>query len=246
MKIRSLLFILIMLGIVYLVIFSTVFKVKGFVISPDEFDCGKSEEVKKIVSVLGTNYFSLDNSQIEEKIKDKFFCVGSVNLSKNFPDKVKLNLNKRQGILNLIPLESSRSAEATPSAQKIATESGFLIDKEGVVFSKANFETNLQSVFYLGNLSVGQRLANNLSERVIKILDSVKRLDLNPNDAKIYSGDNFSLGVKPQITFKLSDSLDRQLASLQLIASQAKIDEREVEFLDLRFDKPVVRYAPKK
>ena len=50
----------------------------------------------------------------------------------------------------------------------------------------------------------------------------------------------------PKVFFRLDNEIDLQLASLQLILEKAKIDERILEFIDLRFDKPIVRFAPKK
>lgn len=244
MRIGFIIFILIILGFLYLFFLSPVFRIKSFTVTPDEFDCGETFEVKKIISIEGQNFFSLDNSRIEKKIKDKFFCIGSLSVKKTFPDKVKLELNKRQGALNLIPNVASSSAESSSSG-KIATESGYLVDKEGVIFSRANFETNLQPVLFDGDLTIGQKLGS-LIEKIFKIIDIVKSLGLNATDVKIYSGDHFSTGLKPQIIFRLDDSLDRQLASLQLIINQAKIDGSEIDFLDLRFDKPVVRFSPKK
>ncbi|MBI4038755.1 hypothetical protein HY384_02235 [Candidatus Daviesbacteria bacterium] len=49
----------------------------------------------------------------------------------------------------------------------------------------------------------------------------------------------------PRIIFRLSNSLDVQLASLQLILGKAKIDGSRLEFIDLRFDKPVLKFTPK-
>lgn len=239
MKVGALFFILIILGVAYLIFISSVFKIKSFSLNPDGADCINSDEVKKLAAVSGANFFLLDLNQIEKKIKDKFFCVSAVNLKKSFPDKVALELKARKAVFNLIPFEASSSANATSS--------GFLVDGEGVIFERATDQTNLQPVLFKGEtLLVGKRLQNDLVGKVMRILESLKRLGFDLNNAKVYSIDNFSVGLKPQLIFKLNETLDRQLASLQLIINQARMDTKEVEFIDLRFDKPVVRYAQKK
>jgi len=48
------------------------------------------------------------------------------------------------------------------------------------------------------------------------------------------------------IALNLESDIKRQLASLQLILSKSKIEQREVSSIDLRFAKPVVVYSPKK
>ncbi len=248
-KIVPLLFILIILGIIYFTLFSTVFKIKSLSSSP--VDCASSDDIRKVVNLLGVNFFLLDAEVISKKIKDKFFCIGYVNLKRSIPDKVTLELKGRSGVFNLIPYEAISSSDATPSAQVIATDSGFLVDEEGVIFAKANFETRLQPILFSGEtLSIGERLGGELISKISQVLETLKSLGIYPFGAKIYSipiesgsSDNFSVGQKPQTTFKLNDSLDRQLASLQLILNQARIDTKEVEFIDLRFDKPVVKYG---
>ena len=83
-------------------------------------------------------------------------------------------------------------------------------------------------------------------QKTVKVLEKIKSLGVNSDDPKIYSKIYLSLGQKPQMVFVLDDKSDHQLASLQLILDQAKMDTKEVEFLDLRFDKPIVRYGKDK
>ena len=79
-------------------------------------------------------------------------------------------------------------------------------------------------------------------------MDAVKKMGISVNES--FLNDSFFI-IKDEtsvikVIFRLKNEVDIQLASLQLILDKAKIDEKELEFIDLRFDKPVVRYAPKK
>ena len=116
-----------------------------------------------------------------------------------------------------------------------------------MVFTLDIAQSNQPSAFILGEeLSLGKKLDQELIQKTVQVLEKVKSLSVNADDPKIYSKIYLSLGQKPQMIFILNDKINRQVASLQLILDQAKMDTKEVEFLDLRFDKPIVRYAPKK
>lgn len=237
MRIGFIAFIIIILGILYLFFLSPVFMIKSFSVSSDNLTCSSADEIKSSIQINGVNFFFLKPGDLEKKIKDKFLCIGSVKLSKTIPDKISLELKNRQAVLNLIPNQASDSA--------IATDSGFLVDPEGVVFAKATFESRMQPIFFQENLFVGKNLGDQV-KKVSQILETLKPLNVYPVGAKIYSNNLFSTGTAPQIILRLDDKLEHQLASLQLIINQAKIDGKELESVDLRFDKPIVRYVPKK
>ncbi len=82
----------------------------------------------------------------------------------------------------------------------------------------------------------------------LKILDKIKTFGVTTKKSWV-SGEFFIINpdiMDPKIIFRLDSQIDIQLASLQLILTEAKIDLKELTFIDLRFDKPIVRFAPKK
>ena len=82
----------------------------------------------------------------------------------------------------------------------------------------------------------------------LQILRAVKKLGFDSLTTQIL--DNFFLiyptSLSPKVIFRLDQRIDVQIASLQLILEKAKMYSESLEFIDLRFDKPIVKFAPKK
>lgn len=240
MKVGFFFFIILTASFFYLVFFSTVFKTQTITFSGEEPSCTTTGEIGKTAGVLGENIFFIDNKKVEKKIKDKFLCIRTANLQKSIPDKIKLDLKNRRAVLTLIPAVSD---ESTESAKPKPVGQGVLVDDEGVIFALDEAKTNQPAVFIMEQeLSPGKKIDQILILGVLQAIEKIRKLGTNEQDPFIYNK-QFHIGQKPKIIFNLNENLDRQLASLQLILDQAKMDEKEVEFLDLRFDKPIVKYG---
>lgn len=213
--------------------------------------CVSENQIKESSGILGQSFFRINFKNITGNLKNKFICIKEINTAYTFPNKVKIIVTGRQPVFRLLSLktgESSSSGDleniATPSAE-FATDV-FLIDKEGVIFSKDPAETNTPGIFVSGlNLTLGQISKNIHFENILKIFEKTSTFGLGVKNTILL--DNYLiLFSDPKVVFKLDVDVDMQLASLQLILSEAKINLRKLEFIDLRFDKPIVRFAPKK
>ncbi len=156
-----------------------------------------------------------------------------------------MQILNREAIAVFASLKSEKaSLSATPSADLVLDY--YLIDNEGVVFGKGTPDLNILKIYIFNReIFIGRKLPGEISN-VIKILDKIKTLGIQINKAWINQGTfiiTSSQGVS-QIIFRLEGDINIQLASLQLILDKAKIDLKELEFIDLRFDKPVVKFAP--
>ncbi len=235
-------FILIAIGVIsFALVRSGLLTIKKIDIEAKDILCADSDLLRKTSGFLGQNFFLTDFSKIEVRIKNKFSCVKSVSLSKTFPGKVKLAFSPRQPFAKLISLKneiSTNSAEltniATPSALDI--KSSYTIDDEGVTINTVN-DDNILKV-YVADTEIPM-------PDLLKILSKIKIFKLDASEAFVFQ-DYLIISGWPKIIFKLGSKIDTQLASLQLILNEAKIDFSLLEFIDLRFDKPVVKFAPKK
>lgn len=250
MKVVILLIAFLLLGLVYGIFFSQVFKIKSLTFSEDQLSCTTTNEVGEMLKIVGENFWLLDSLKTEKKIKDKYLCIRSVILGKSFPDKINLSLKNRRAVLTLVPAVLPEStpiqSESTESAKPKQIGEALLVDDEGVVFDFDLGQSNQPSVYILNedlSIGIGKRLDLKLVQNITQVLDKLRSLSINTDDPKINSQNNLSIGGKPQIFFALDNQIGRQLASLQLILDQAKIETNEVETLDLRFDKPVVKYG---
>lgn len=239
--------------IIFLIFKSGLFNIKNVEIEAKGLTCATESDLKNSSNIVGQNFFLLDFSKIETGLKKKFVCIKSLIISKYFPDKIKIQSINREPLMMLSLLrekEASGSSVldniATPSARDISDS--FLVDNEGVIFAKSTDSLAIPKIFIQNStFAVGDRLQNDLMDS-LNILEKVKKFGIVPKQSWVI-GNNFIIYSETpgqKIIFKLGEGIDIQLASLQLILDKAKIDLIELEFIDLRFDKPVVRYAPKK
>lgn len=240
----KLLFIIPIIALVIFLIRSDFFNIKYIDVKLDKIACAEANQIKDSSGLLGQNIIFLDSKKAKENIKNKFICVRDTTLSRHFLNKISLAVSGRTpvAILRLAEASSSSSIEeiATPSAKP--GMDAFLVDDEGVIFSKDG-QGSLPNIFFTDQtISLGEKLENINS---LKIIDRVKMLAVEPQNAVV--ADNILIIFSsPKVVFRLDEKIDIKLASLQLILQTAKIDDKRLEFVDLRFDKPIVKFASKK
>lgn len=247
---------------------SNFFTIKKVEVETEKINCADYNQVRDSSELFGKNFFFLNSSRIENYLKKKFICIKAVEISRIFPDKVKLRAFgrnaeailasiKSEEAINSAILENFAYVSATPSAQATPSASfnfsidapseNFLVDSEGVIYSTNIEQVNVPKIYFYGqNLILGRKIEGDLIKNTLKILDKVKSFAVDIKEAKIYSKSLLLINSSPRIIFKLDLGVDTQLASLQLILNQAKINKDYIEFIDLRFDKPIIKLAPKK
>lgn len=226
---------------------SNKFTIKRIDIEAKNVSCADENQIKNSSGLLGQNFFLINSSKTENDLKKKFVCIKSAAVSKFLPDKIRLQISSREAFAVLAFLKNKEASfSATPSADEVSDY--YMADNEGVVFGKGVRDLNIPQIFiYNYEISIGQKLTGEISN-ALRILDKIKTLGIQINKAWIREGNFIITSSSPasQIIFRLSNDVDIQLASLQLILDKAKIDVSSLEFIDLRFDKPVVKFAPKK
>lgn len=246
---------LIILSIILVISFlrSDFFTIKKIDVKSERVACANDNELKDSSGLLGQNFFLINAQKSAKKLTEKFICIKNVTLLRMPPNNIKLEVFGREAVAILSALkerEASESAHieeiATPSAQEEADS--FLVDSDGVIFSKDFLESNIPRIyFYDQNISLGNKLGKLLRES-LKILNKIRTFGLDIKNTRVLN-DLFLIYPQmslPKIIFRMDDKIDIQLASLQLILEQSKIDNKELEFIDLRFDKPIVKFAPEK
>lgn len=239
----------------FLIIRSNLFTIKSVDVSSEKVGCTDNEHIKNSSDLFGQNFFLINFSKLYYDLKKQFICIKNVTVKRQLPDRVKLFVFGREAAAILVELNSKQASlsgelEASNSASfnfsaSDQTES-FMIDSEGVIYSKNIEQINIPKIYISDlNLDVGQKLNEDYINNTLKILEKVKSFGIDFKEAEIYSERFLLISAAPKIIFKL-DELDAQIASLQLILNSSKIDNTSLEFIDLRFDKPVVRLAPKK
>ena len=257
----------------YLLFRSDLFTLKALEIKLDKITCASDKQLKESAQILGKKTFFLNQATIEKNIKETYPCVKSVKLSRKFINKILLEVSGREGVAIVVVLKNTQASSVILDifSQNNATDSGrvtdsagilqapaifspdqnevsasFLVDNEGIVFSQDTQGLNYPKIIFDNiDLSLGKKLEGKF-ENILKILNKVKIFGIDVDGVKIYSQNILLINAMPKMIFALDKNMDLQLASLQLILEQAKIEAKVVEFIDLRFDKPVIRTCCKK
>lgn len=198
--------------------------------SPDKVTPCQADLWFKVNSlVLGKNIILLSPPKTEQLIKDELPGIEQVEIEKKLPDKLIVHLTKRK-----------------PIAVVEANKDYYQVDYQGIILARLEQPTDLPLIA-CGGLSIAannrqlespvilssldflyQLLANNIETRRLEITDS--------RELTVF------LKTGPKVLISLDKNIKEQVESLQLILERAKIEGKQIELIDLRFDKPVISY----
>ncbi len=231
--------------------------------------CEKVETIERSIKVKGKNIFFLNIKKIDEEIKNRFICIQSAQIKRQLPATINVNLKSREpvlrvnyysistpsGILSLKDISiSSKSARLNIPQARLKFEGNFFLDKDGVIIS------NDSSKFFFSADLIGDKpkLFLDLGDFIrksIEILIQVKKLPFFTTRVLIVQDKFLIFYGKPDVIFSLKKDPKQQVASLQLILEQAKMNSNQSEKkdkdskgiikIDLRYDKPVIVFSNK-
>ncbi len=251
---------IVVIMVLFILLKSQVFDIKTINVSPQDIGCATTNQIINRSMFLGKKIFSISEKTVEANLKSQFICIESIEMKKSLPNVIDLKINQRQPILKITNMtialpELSLPREATDSTETAnfsslnfdissATEgSSLLVDKDGFAFNNANNST-LPEIYLLNQpLKLKDMLKHETAPKTQKILNTLSKHKLVSD--KLILIDSFLLIDGPiKLAFSLNEDIDRQLASLQLILDAATINSKAVDTVDLRFDKPIVKYLP--
>ncbi len=124
-----------------------------------------------------------------------------------------------------------------PVAIVVASSSGSMkyqsVDSEGAVLGDTDLP-DLPKIY-------SQYIDGSDIKNTLKIIDKITSSGFSVKVIKIDPPKNLLIEGIYKVYFSLDKNIDIQLASLQLILNQAKIDSEKVDYIDLRFEKPVIK-----
>ncbi|MBZ9571991.1 FtsQ-type POTRA domain-containing protein [Patescibacteria group bacterium] len=228
------LLILIISGVIfYFFIFSSFFQVERVIVSGNEKV--SKENIKavvesnleeKILFFPTKSIFLVNLNKIKKDVLNSFLQIAEIEISRGFPDS-----------LNIIVVE--RLAIATFCQE----ENCFLLDNKGIIFEKAQLETNLLKIKDRQNIPLSV-----LGEKVIEkdYLEKILRIQKNiSEELKIEVEELIALSerlnVKTieswEIYFDLKGDIAWQLTKLSLVLKEKIPSEnrKDLEYIELRF-----------
>ncbi len=213
----------IIISLVYLLFFSSFFKIKEFVFLK-EFD--KNSEIENLIAKESKeNIFLFDEKKMEKDILGKYPELGSICIDRELPDKISIDLEPREGI-----------------AVFVCEDGAFLIDKNGIIFKKAE-ASNLLKIKTINSSSfnLGEEVIHEELKAILHIESELQDILKIPLEEMTIDESRINVKTKQgwDIYFSLKKDLDWQITELGLVLEK-KIspDERgNLQYIDLRFEK---------
>lgn len=211
---------LLIIGLIYLIYFSSVFKIKSIQIVGEP----KKESEQYLENYKNKNIFSLKTNQIKEKLATDNPEYLNVKILKGIPSTLRVIFETR--IAKIIWVSSTNS---------------YLVDANGIVFKKDDTETNLVKVLDKKRIVVeipSQITTQNFISFVISAQDQVS----NYNDFKV---DHFEID---ETTFQVDAITDKKIKIIfdttrtlsdQIDAFKKAFEEKKseiTEYIDVRVE----------
>lgn len=179
------------------------------------------------INILSNTNLLLDGiSAKADKIKHANFFIKSIDLKKEYPDKLILTITDR-----------------IPVARVILKNKNFLIDDDGILMAEGFSANTLPEIkFNLENISYGYESDWKIKKAKDLILEAAKK---GINISHILYDDNegsfhIYLSGGTEIVTSVTVDLNTFVTSLQLIITRFRIEGKTITKIDFRFDKPVV------
>lgn len=233
---------ILLLGVTSLYFFlrSDVFLVRNLQINDHQAKLIKKRKIQDLLSdYLIRSIFSINSEELEAKIRNTFLAIEWIRVEKELPDTLHVSYQERESILRA----------------KIANED-YLVSSDGLIFARAkttnstNQEhlpqivlSNTQS-FSESGVVLGQKLEQKGIKDLLKIA-SFNWVSLDVNLIELVFEENFLVLKLEDWTVRLlinNDDTERQLDTLKWIVQDANRQAKKLELIDLRFEKPVVRF----
>ncbi len=174
--------------------------------------------------VQNQKLFTIEKGYLSNLLNEKYPNLKLIDIKYNFPNKYTANVSKR---------EEKYTVQASNGV--------FDVDGEGMVLGAATEASPSEGfdVIYDRSLEVGQRVQD-LSLQAAFTYSEVSKNIRVENDQLHLSLDNGSQVILPQNA--AVSKVNEFYTMLQKIIQKYTIDNRPIEYIDLRFNKPVIKY----
>lgn len=253
-----------LLILIFLVVYFS--QINSVTVEVFKVDCVSIDQLKKELNLKGKNFFVQNSEQIKERIQSRHVCISDVNLSYKLPNKLEIKVIGREPKILLkerVFKEASSSSiqKDLDTETESSSDSGLYVsDRNGFIYSKTDAFLDLPLIEVVEQDLEIKKSFPNIASNSIDVLEKLKDMSLIATNIMVYNN-SLEIGSHPKLKFTLNGDLDRQIASLQLILQKAKMklrfspnemkltqdseEKKEIEMVDLRFDKPVIVYTQK-
>ena len=225
--------IILILGLIYLFIFSEVFKIKEIeVLSPNEYLKTRIEEI--IAPELNKNIFLLKSAEIKTQILDQFPEILELDFQKKIPSALVIQVREKKEIAVLCYESYDKCFFIDENGLMFKQIEKELIDKDQLIIflTELDEKFNLKERFSLRNkiedfLEIEETLKNNFKIEIKNfIIISEKRLNVEIEEGW-------------EVYFSLEKDIKLQTTKLRvLLEKEIPMENRKnLEYIDLRFER---------
>lgn len=217
-------------GGIYAAGWSGIFSIKKISCQVDgERECS-AEITAELNKYLNKNLLTLRPGQIENRVILTERLARSAEADLSIPDSLKVNITSRRAI----------AAITTADSVKEQVE----VDGDGVILGKNQNTGGLPRLVWpeISNWPIENQVPENIVKAAIITSLAGEKFQL-AGAARVESQSSMAIMLKSGEKIRLSLTRDpvEQLAMLQVVLNQAKIEGRPVGEIDMRFERPVVR-----
>src|SRR3989344_175179 len=110
------LFLTILVALVYfLVLYSGLLNVKNQEIEAHNLSCVNQNQIEQEMNLVGKNIITISQIELENQLKDKYFCIKRVEVRKNL-NKISIKVLPREARLQIVSREVLGGLESSQSA----------------------------------------------------------------------------------------------------------------------------------
>jgi len=218
---KILVLVLIVTVVLYLALLSPVFKIKTGKI--EGTDC-VNQNFPHEINVEGKNIFLISTQKIKNDLKNKYSCLGDLEVKKDYPSTISVKADTLKSVLKIDGSDFTLTAD------------GLVIKYKGSQTTPVFFAP--QGIQFIEN----QKITDKTILFVITLADDIQKSDFVISNIRIVEQGSIAVYSRQESVAIFSQSRDiaLQIDSLQAILAKAKIDSSKIEKIDLRFDKPIL------
>ena len=212
----------------YLLFLSPLFAISQIVCAENGNPCSP-DILAELDRYRGTQTLFFKPGVVSSRLEKANPLVGKANVTIQFPHKLSVELSERVAKFQLARI-SQRSSVWT-------------IDRDGIVIEAGEQREGLPIVFFSGEetLVVGNKVPEEQKKAIELLADLGDQAGDDPPPLIGAAELTISLRDGTAVRFSLHEPLPPQLAALQLLINQARIDGSRYREIDLRFSQPIVK-----
>lgn len=232
----GILVLIIVIGIFYLVYFSSFFQIREIEITGNQKVLTKDLQTiiqnqigQRILIFASKSIFSVNLIRIEEELFKNFPPISKIDLKRNFPDGLTIQIEERK-----------------PLAIFCRGEDYFFLDKTGIIFEEApeinNQYLKIEDLTLTADLKLGDKVIEEEKLNQILNIESRLKVDLKTPLIAVIMFSEERLNVETldgwEIYLNPQEDIEWQLTKLSAVLEEEIPSENrnDLEYIDLRFE----------